>query len=206
MTPSWGKYFMEECLSTFDIPKESAAGVSGKAHSAYSDAFALLSPQSREEQERSDCSPGAEDRKKVLIFLEEAHECFQDGENRFTLSFGLRKSWWSVWDTQELSLAPSRKNCHHHWMSECVRGIPQLPWDGVTEGSLSGERNFGSPGGRSEPRLGSPTMEGKRARGRIKGTSAGVFWKELFTAAWVLENELEWHVQQKEDKEFASCT
>lgn len=126
MTPSWGKHFMEKCLSTFDIPKESAAGVSGKAHSAYSDAFALLSPQSREERERSDCSPGAEDRKKVLIFLEEAHECFQDGENRSTSSLGLRKSWWSVWDTQELSLAPSRKNCHHH-----------LGWVSVWEGSLS---------------------------------------------------------------------
>lgn len=78
---------MKKCLSTFDIPKESAAGVSGKAHSAYSDAFALLSPQSREEQERSDCSLG-EDRKKVLIFL----ALFQDGENRPTSSLGLRKS------------------------------------------------------------------------------------------------------------------
>lgn len=137
MTPSWGKHFMEKCLSTFDIPKESAAGVSGKAHSAYSDAFALLSPQSREEQERSDCSPGAEDRKKVLIFLEEAHECFQDGENRSTSSLGLRKPWWSVWDTQELSLAPSRKNCHHHlgWVSVWERSR-QLSWDGMTGGSL----------------------------------------------------------------------
>lgn len=119
MTPSWGKYFMKKCLSTFDIPKESAAGVSGEAHSAYSDASALLSPQSRQEQERSDCSLGAEDRKKGLIFLEEAHECFQGGENSPTSALGLRKSWWSVWDTQELSLAPSRKNRRHlGWVCE----------------------------------------------------------------------------------------
>lgn len=77
-------------------------------------------------------------------------------------------------------------------MSECVREIPSaaMGWSDRRV-TLSGERNFGRPGGRSEPRLGSPTMERKRARGRIKGTGAGVFWKELFTAAWVLENELE---------------
>lgn len=171
MTPSWGKYFMKKCLSTFDIPKESAAGVSGEAHSAYSDASALLSPQSRQEQERSDCSLGAEDRKKGLIFLEEAHECFQGGENSPTSALGLRKSWWSVWDTQELSLAPSRKNRRHLGWVSVWDGSRQLPWSAVTEGSLCLESGI----------LGAQVEEVRTPQ-----------WKELFTAAWVSENELEW--------------
>lgn len=82
-------------------------------------------------------------------------------------------------------------------MSECVREIPSavMGWSDRRV-TLSGECR--SPGGRSEPRLGNPTMERKRARGRIKGTGAGVFWKELFAVAWVLENELEWLTQAAE--------
>lgn len=48
--------------------------------------------------------------------------------------------------------------------------------------TLSGEWNLGSPGGRSEPRLGNTTIETKRARGGIKSIRDGFFWKEVFTA------------------------
>lgn len=87
------KHFMKNCLSTFDIRKESAVGAGCEANSAYSDAFALLSRQSRTEQERSDCSPGPENRSQVLtFFFEEGHKLFQDGEHRPTSSLSLRKA------------------------------------------------------------------------------------------------------------------
>lgn len=45
-------------------------------------------------------------------------------------------------------------------MSEYVRGIPSAAMEcSDRRVTLSGQCNFGSPGGRSEPRLGNPTKE-----------------------------------------------
>lgn len=83
ITPSWGEHAMKKSLCTFDIRKESAVGVSRKADSAYTDALALLSLHSKRGQERPDCSPGSENRRKVMVaffFYRKATSFFKMGK------------------------------------------------------------------------------------------------------------------------------
>lgn len=82
----------------------------------------------QKEQERSDCSPGSENRRKVLIFFEEGHKLFQDKgqtdpphhsvwEKLRVLEIPESWAWLSTQERPPITGAPS------FGMSDCVREV-----------------------------------------------------------------------------------
>lgn len=132
--------------------------------------------EKQKEQERSDCSPGSENRRKLLIFFffwGGPQACWRQGTNSPTSSLSLRKAHrvlevpksraWLI--TQELPSTTGGSDIGDEWLCErSLVSLHEMEWPGV---SVPGEWNLVSPGGRREPRL-ENTTDTERARGRNK--------------------------------------
>lgn len=99
--------------------------------------------EKQKEQERSDCSPGSENRRKLLIFfffLRRATSLLKTRDKQPHLITQSEKSSQSAWGTQEPGLAHHTRTAIDHWglrhwgWVTVWEKFGQSSWNGVTGG------------------------------------------------------------------------